>query len=86
VRLVVRDVTTTQGTSGIDFRIAPQTDASTTLVVTSYIANDTGTSPFPSTVGQAYASVRGFGYATGPSDDAVIVKLAPASAADLTPE
>jgi hypothetical protein len=53
------------------------------MSVSSYAANDIGPSPFPATVGQAYARVSGLGYAAGPNGGPYALGVAPRSAGDL---
>ncbi len=67
----VTDVTAATATAGTDFTV----DGG--LRVTSFVANDTGASPFPTAVGQRFASITGVLYVFTDS------KLAPRSAADL---
>ncbi len=83
MRLVVSNVTTTVATNGIDFRVVASGTTAPELAITSYVANDTGASPFPSTAGQTWALIRGFGYESGASDDVTVAKLAPQSSDDL---
>jgi predicted extracellular nuclease len=82
VYLVVRDVVATRATTGVDFGVATGSGANE-LVVTSYMANDLGPSPFPATANSRYSAIRGFGYRSGPSDTATVAKLAPLSTDDL---
>lgn len=64
-------VTAASATAGTDFTV----DGG--LRVTSFVANDTGASPFPAAAGQRFASITGVLYVFTDS------KLAPRSAADL---
>jgi len=82
VYLVVHDVVATRATTGVDFGVATGSGA-TELIVTSYMANDLGPSPFPATANARYSAIRGFGYRSGPSETATVAKLAPLSADDL---
>lgn len=67
----VERVTAISATMGTDFRVTGN------LIVTSYIANDTGPSPFPAMVGQTFSSITGHVYAFRDS------KLAPRHAMDV---
>lgn len=80
--VIVHDVVASRATSMVDFSIT-KTGSTGELFVTSYVANDVGPSPFPATLGQSFASIRGVMYRTGPTDTATYVKLAPFSAADV---
>lgn len=82
VLVTVKSVVVNNVQTAIDFTVQKQGVAGD-LVVTSYIANDTGPSPFGVTMGQTYSSIRGFVYRSGPTDAALQQKLAPTSAADL---
>jgi hypothetical protein len=85
VSLLVTGVTATRATTGIDFSVRSAKDAAE-LVVTSYWANDTGTSPFPASINQRYASIRGFGIRFGANDAATVAKLAPIAPTDVVAE
>lgn len=83
----VRAVTATSATVGTDFTSRPAGQCATPggLYVTSFVANDTGASPFAAVACQTYTSITGvlvlysFGLAAGPFDS----KLAPRTAADV---
>ena len=79
--LRLENVVASSSTKGTDFTVTAPSGAS--LVVTSFIANDTGPSPFPATPGQTYSSIIGVGYVTGPQVGPFTAKLAPRSAADV---
>ncbi len=53
------------------------------LVIASYIANDVGPSPFPTTAGTTFTSITGHGYVSGAADVTSVSKLAPLQAVDL---
>lgn len=72
----VHGVIATTGTSNGDFSIGELTSGAR-LVVTSYMANDVGPSPFPATTGETFASITGHEYC-----DAV-AQLAPMTPDDL---
>ncbi len=79
----VLNVEAVTATSADVFKVATSATDTSQLTVTSYIANDLGTSPFPAVVGDKYSSITGVVYAfiaTGTTDDS---RLAPRSAADL---
>lgn len=84
--LRVESVQVSKATYGVDFSVRPTgVTSGPELVVTSFIANDVGPSPFPATAGQTYASITGFGFEFGASDATAIPQLAPSSASDLQP-
>jgi hypothetical protein len=84
MRLRVEGVEVSRQTEGVDFGVRPLGQPTAPeLVVTSFVANDIGPSPFDGTAGTTYASITGFGYAFGTTDTNAIAKLAPESAADL---
>jgi hypothetical protein len=84
MRLRVETVEVSRATVGVDFAVRPQgVTTGPELVVTSYIINDLGPSPFANTVGKTYSAISGFGYSFGPSDGTAIAKLAPETAGDV---
>lgn len=84
--LRVETVEVSRATVGVDFAVRPQgVTSGPELVVTSYIVNDVGPSPFANSVGTTYASITGFGNAFGPTDATSIAKLAPDSVDDVVP-
>jgi len=79
----VLSVEAVTATSADVFKVAISSTDTNQLTVTSFIANDTGASPFPAAIGDKYTSITGLVYsfiATGFTDDS---RLAPRSAADL---
>jgi hypothetical protein len=72
-------VITTTPTVGTDFQVTPGG-----LIITSFVANGTGTSPFPVTVGQTFTSITGPLYTFG-SVGTPDFKLAPRGLLDLVP-
>lgn len=79
----VLNVEAVTATSADVFKVAISATDTNQLTVTSFIANDLGTSPFPAVVGDKYSSITGVVYsfiATGMTDDS---RLAPRSTADL---
>jgi large repetitive protein len=79
----VNDVEAVTATSADVFKVAITATDTNQLTVTSFLANDTGASPFPAVVGDKYASITGVVYsfiATGMTDDS---RLAPRAATDL---
>jgi hypothetical protein len=84
MRLRVEEVEVSRETGGVDFAVRPLGQpAASELLVTSFVANDLGPSPFEGKTGTTYASITGFGYAFGPTDATAVAKLAPESGADL---
>ena len=82
--LRVETVEVSRATVGVDFAVRPQgVTSGPELVVTSYVVNDLGASPFSNAVGTTYASITGFGYQFGTSDATSIAKLAPDSVDDV---
>lgn len=71
----VRNGTATSSTNGTDFTVTDPSSA--TIVVSSYVANDIGPSPFPASVGQRFSSILGHPYAHNAA------QLTPARASDL---
>jgi hypothetical protein len=81
--VVVNNVEAVTATVADLFQCAISPTDTNKLQVTSFLANDTGASPFPAAVGDKYKSITGIVYtfiATGSTDDS---RLAPRSAADL---
>ena len=70
-------VVASAATVGTDFVVTPGN-----LIITSFIANGTGVSPFPATVGQSFSSLTGPLYIFG-SVGTPDYKLAPRSVADV---
>lgn len=70
------DVVALTDTTKLEFTLG-QWDSSASVAVTSYMANDTGPSPFPVTTGEHFSSIVGHAYVDG------VPKLAPMSASDL---
>jgi len=82
----VRNVIATTATgSNLDFTVERALSPEGTLVVTSFVANDVGPSPFVATAGQRFSSIVGYGYVVGPAQGPFQRKLAPRSAADVRP-
>jgi hypothetical protein len=82
--LRVATVEVSRSTVGVDFAVRPQgVTSGPELVITSYIVNDLGPSPFTNSVGTAYSSITGFGYQFGPTDVTSVAKLAPDSVDDV---
>ncbi len=81
--LRIKDVQVSAVSPGTDFTVVDSATLTTSLVVSSYIANDVGPSPFAPAVGTHYASLTGFGYVTGPASGPFSHKLAPRSPLDL---
>lgn len=83
--LRVMKVTATTATAATDFTVVSSAGGgSDTLIVTSYMANDVGPSPFPASPGQTYSSIIGHGYKFGPTDAAAVAKLAPTSSSQVS--
>lgn len=80
--LRIKAVKAKTATNAVDFTVNSAA-GNDDLYVTSYMANDTGPSPFPATVGQTFTSITGHGYKFGSSDATAVAKLAPLSAAQL---
>jgi len=72
-------VIATSPTVGTDFQVNPGE-----LIITSFVANGTGASPFPATVGQTFSSITGPLYTFG-SVGTPDFKLAPRGVFDLVP-
>jgi hypothetical protein len=70
-------VLATTTTAGTDFKVSPGN-----LIITSFVANGTGISPFPSTVGQSFSSLTGVVYVFG-SGAVPDYKLAPRALTDI---
>jgi predicted extracellular nuclease len=84
MRLRVQTVEVSRATVSVDFAVRPQgVTTGPELVITSYVINDLGPSPFTNTVGTTYSSITGFGYQFGPSDGTSIAKLAPENEGDV---
>lgn len=75
----VTEVVAMTDTQGTDFTIGTY-DSSNHVDVTSYMANDTGPSPFPAIAGQRFAYIIGHPYVDG------VPELAPMSADDVVAE
>ena len=85
VSLLVKGVIATRATTSLDFMVKG-TSGDAELIVTSFWANDVGPSPFPATMNQRFASIRGFGTRFGSSDATTVAKLAPLAIGDLVVE
>ncbi len=72
----VHGVIAATGTSNGDFTIGESTSGAR-MVVTSYMANDVGPSPFPVMASETFASITGHEYCDG------VAQLAPMSASDI---
>lgn len=85
MRVRVNSVEATTSTNGVDFivRLKGATTTGPDVVITSYIANDVGPSPFPTTAGTTFTSITGHGYMSGPADNTSVSKLAPLQVTDL---
>ena len=81
--LQVRSVCAGSATKGTDFAITSSMAPQSALLVTSFVANDVGPSPFPAVPGQCFSSITGLVYTTGPEGGPFTPKLAPRSASDL---
>ncbi|MBX3221362.1 MAG: hypothetical protein KF795_12635 [Labilithrix sp.] len=86
VYLSVKNVEVLSAPPGLNFRVRPIAGGSDELVITSYVANDIDPSPFTPQVGNRFSTIRGFGYRVGPTEVAMVNKLAPLGAADLEAE
>ena len=76
------NVVTIVATVNTEFTVKAQGDASAdTLIVSSFVANEAGLSPFPSGLNQKYASIVGYAHKSG--NPVEKCKLAPRNAADL---
>jgi hypothetical protein len=74
----VKKVVALTATSGTDFKAQPGD-----LWVTSFVANDTGSSPFPAAQGQSYSSITGVVYVFGAEQGPFESKIAPRNGKDL---
>jgi hypothetical protein len=72
----VHGVIAASGTSNGDFTIGESTSGAR-MVVTSYMANDVGPSPFPAMASETFASITGHEYCDG------VAQLAPMTADDV---
>ncbi len=53
------------------------------ILITSFVANDVGPSPFPAAPGQLFSTITGLGFQVGPNGGPYAPALAPRSPADL---
>lgn len=79
----IKDVQVSAVTGGTDFTVVDTPTQTTSMIVSSYIANDVGANPFSPVVGTHYSSITGYGYVTGPTSGPFSHKLAPRSPVDL---
>jgi predicted extracellular nuclease len=72
----VTNVIAATDTVGRDFTLG-ESSSGARITVTSYMANDTGPSPFPAWTGEQFTSITGHAYASG------VAELAPMAATDV---
>jgi hypothetical protein len=78
--LRVEGVTATAATSGTDFRVGTSAMDANSLVVTTFVANDTAPGPVTVTAGQTFTSITGvlysFGQTAGPFESKLAIRNA----------
>jgi len=85
VSLLVRGVTATRATAGVDFAVRGS-NAEAELVVTSYWASDMSPPVVRADLNQRFASIRGFGIRFGANEASAVAKLAPIAPTDAVAE
>lgn len=79
----VEGVVATAPTMGTDFRVGTSAMDANSLIVTTFVANDTAPGPVTATMGQMFTSITGVLYSFGPSAGPFDSKLAIRNAMDV---
>ena len=79
----VGGVVATAPTMGTDFRVGTSAMDANSLIVTTFVANDTAAGPVTATMGQMFTSITGVMYSFGPGAGPFDSKLAIRNAMDV---